>query len=83
MTYTGIWVGGTMTIISNLTGKGGSPEIANNAITFNTGLNMDGSMTLVHVIIHAGGNVEEWNKFSPAERYDNTSKRVNLGCHEE
>ena len=83
MTYTGIWVGGAMTIISNLTGNKGSPEIANNAITFNTGLNMDGSMTLGNVIIHAGGNVEGWNKFSPTERYDNPSQKVNLGRHEE
>jgi hypothetical protein len=69
--------------ISNLTGKEGSPEIANNAITFNTGLKMGGSITLGNVIIHANGSVEDWNKSSPSPRYDNPSQEVNLGRHEE
>jgi len=81
-TAIGIAAGTVLTGISIITGKDGSIEFANNAITFTTGLNFNGSITLGNSIIHAGGDVRKWNKESNALRYNGTGY-VNLGKHEE
>jgi RHS repeat-associated protein len=71
--------------ISRLAGKGGYIKIENNAITFTTGLKFGrngGSVTLGNTIIHAGGDIGEWNSETITSRYDNNGM-VNLGKHEE
>jgi RHS repeat-associated protein len=74
---------GTITVgISILTGNGGSIKPGNNAITFTTGLNWGGSITLGNTIIHAGGSTTGWNADTTTLRYDRTAN-VNLGKHEE
>jgi hypothetical protein len=82
ITVIGFVAGLILTGISLLIGRGGKIEIANNAITFNTGLNLNGSMTLGNTIIHAGGDVRGWNKDRNIPRYDKTGD-VKLGWHEQ
>ena len=82
MTIIGLVVGSVLTLVSKLIGRGGSAEIANNAITFTCGLDCGGSITLGNVIIHAGRGVDTWNKDSTTTRYDRNGY-VNLGKHEE
>jgi RHS repeat-associated protein len=84
MTAIGLVAGAVLTGVSVILGKGGSISFANNAITFNTGLNLNGSITLGNVIIHAGPVIdgEPWDSKKTVDRYDYTNK-VNLGKHEE
>jgi hypothetical protein len=85
MTAIGVVVGTITTGISVLTGKGGSISIENNAITFTTGLNLNGSITLGNAIIHAGPVLdgEPWDSTKDVPRYDDPNVKVNLGKHEE
>jgi RHS repeat-associated protein len=86
MTIDGLIVGGVLTVIGKIAGNDVSVEIANNAITFNTGLDMGGAITLGNVIIYANvdnDTGEVWNKNSEVSRYDNPLVMVNLGQHEE
>jgi hypothetical protein len=82
MTVFGIVVGAILTGASLITGKGGRITIENNALTFTTGLNLNGSITFGNSIIHAGGDVRRWNSNSALLRY-NRAAYVNLGKHEE
>jgi RHS repeat-associated protein len=81
MTGVGLIVGGVLTGISKISGKDGSIEPANNAITFTTGLDLGGSITLGNTIIHAGGDFDRWNKNKETFSYD--LAKINLGKHEE
>jgi uncharacterized protein RhaS with RHS repeats len=82
ITIVGLVVGTVLTAVSVITGHGGNISITNNAITFTTGLNLGGSITLGNTVLHAGGNVDSWNSSTTTSRYDGTAK-VNLGQHEE
>jgi hypothetical protein len=82
VTVVGVVVGTVSVGISKLAGKGGSITLENNAITFTTGLNWKGSVTLGNTIIHANGSVAEWNSETRTSRYDGKAE-VNLGKHEE
>jgi hypothetical protein len=85
MTAVGLVVGAIAVGVSVISGNGGRISIENNAITFTTRLNLNGSITLGNTIIHAGsrnGNTEEWNSSSSVPRYDGTAD-INLGKHEE
>jgi hypothetical protein len=82
VTAVGLLAGSALVGLSKITGNGGSISIQNNAITFTTGLNLNGSITLGNAIIHAGGDAEDWNADKQVWAYDNTGK-VNLGKHEE
>jgi RHS repeat-associated protein len=91
MTAVGLIAGGTLNLISWLSGNDVSFEPANNAFSFNTGLMLfkGGAMTLGNVIIYAGGAIKNYHKDIPVPRYDgkkdnsNEVIRVNLGRHEE
>jgi hypothetical protein len=84
MTAIGIVAGAVLTGVSIITGNGGSVSFENNAITFTTGLNLNGSITLGNTIIHAGPVMdgEPWDSQKDTDRYDGTAE-VNLGKHEE
>ena len=83
ITAVGLVAGVALVGISKITGNGGSIDIQNNAITFTTGLNLNGSITLGNVIIHANDDFEQWNaNKDDADRYDGKGY-VNLGKHEE
>jgi RHS repeat-associated protein len=82
MTTIGFVAGMVVTGISIVTGHGGHISIENNAITFTTGLNLNGSITLGNTIIHAGGDINNWNAQGSTPRYDGTAD-VNIGKHEE
>jgi hypothetical protein len=82
MTTLGVVAGALLTVASIITGKGGRISVGNNAITFTTGLNLNGSITFGNSIIHAGGGVQRWNSNSAVSRY-NSFANVNLGKHEE
>jgi RHS repeat-associated protein len=84
MTALGFVAGAVLTGASILTGNGGHILLENNAITFTTGLNLGGSITLGNTIIHAGPVIEgkPWNSEKDVPRYDGTVD-VNSGKHEE
>jgi hypothetical protein len=82
MTAIGVVAGTLLTGASLMAGKGGRISIENNAITFTTGLNLNGSITFGNSIIHAGGDLRRWNSHSTVSRY-NHAAYVNLGKHEE
>jgi RHS repeat-associated protein len=82
MTAVGLVAGTVVTGISIISGNGGRVSIENNAVTFTTGLNFGGSITLGNTIIHAGGDVNGWNSQTTTGRYDGAGD-VNLGKHEE
>jgi RHS repeat-associated protein len=84
MTAVGVVAGTVLTGVSIITGNGGSVSLENNAITFNTGLNLGGSITFGNAIIHAGPEIdnEPWDSEKDVPRYDG-SGYVNLGKHEE
>jgi RHS repeat-associated protein len=58
VTAIGLVAGAALVGISKITGNGGSISIQNNAITFTTGLNLNGSITLGNAIIHANGDAK-------------------------
>ncbi|MDR0786105.1 MAG: hypothetical protein LBE74_09555 [Treponema sp.] len=79
-TIAGIIVGAILLAASR--GRGGYVRIRNNAVTFTTGLNLGGSITLGNVVVHAGGNASVWNADMIWTRYDR-SAYINIGAHEE
>ncbi|MDR0636005.1 MAG: hypothetical protein LBF87_02885 [Treponema sp.] len=82
MTAFGVVTGAILSGASLITGHGGRISIENNAITFTTGFNLNGSITFGNSIIHAGGDIRRWNVNSTVSRY-NRAAYVNLGKHEE
>ena len=82
MTALGVVTGAILTGASVITGHGGRISIENNAITFTTGFNLNGSITFGNSIIHAGGDIRRWNAKTTVYRY-NRAACVNLGKHEE
>jgi hypothetical protein len=81
-TIIGLFVGAVLLAISRGCGRGGSISARNNALTFTTGLNLSGSVTIGNVVVHAGGNARRWNSDTTWMRYDRTAA-VNVGRHEE
>jgi hypothetical protein len=82
MTAIGIVAGTILSGTSWITRHGARIAIENNAITFTTGFNLNGSITFGNSIIHAGGDIRKWNSKSAMLRY-NRAAYVNLGKHEE
>jgi hypothetical protein len=88
-TIVGFTIGSILWMTGKLLGKGSYAKFENNALTFTTGFKFvllpifSGSITLGNIIIHAGGDVENWNSKSRTSRYDNTNIDVNLGRHEQ
>jgi hypothetical protein len=82
MTALGVVAGTILSGASVIAGRGGGISMGNNAITFTTGFNLNGSITFGNSIIHAGGDVRRWNSNSTVYRY-NRAATVNLGKHEE
>ena len=85
MTAIGVLSGAVLTGISVITGHGGGISFENNAITFTTGFNLNGSITLGNSIIHAGPKIDgkTWDSEAGTDRDDGQPGDVVVGKHEE
>jgi hypothetical protein len=78
----GVIVGSVLLAVSRGLRRDGHVGARNNALTFTTGLNLGGSITIGNVVVHAGGDARRWNSDTTWMRYDRTAA-VNVGKHEE